>query len=90
MLGEIRGSGGIGQALESRPNRHRDHVLRKMLAVADSSVAACRNDIDKTIIHHDFNTNAWVQGQKRSITGGRMSTMTAPVTFNFRRPRTSA
>src|SRR6266404_8390824 len=47
---EIGRSGGGGEALDTRSDRHRDHVLFQTFVVADAGIAAGRQNVDESAL----------------------------------------
>src|SRR6185312_15379445 len=51
---EIGGRCDSREALDARPDRHRDHVLFQALVIADAGVTSGRKNIDKVLVRDDL------------------------------------
>ena len=61
---EIGRSGGGGEALDARPDRHRDHVLLQPLVVADAGVAAGRQHVDEAVLDDHLQPDVRIGGEE--------------------------
>ncbi len=62
---EVGGGCGRGEALNARPDRHRDHVLLQALVVANAGVTPGRQQIDEAIVSDYFQPDLGIRGEKR-------------------------
>jgi hypothetical protein len=61
---EIGGRCGRREALDSRPDRHRDHVLFQPFVVADARVASGRKNVDEIIVGDHLQTDIGISGEE--------------------------
>ena len=61
---KIDGRRGDGHALDTRSDRHRDHVLLQPLVVADAGIAARGEHIDEAVLRDDLQPDVWVEGEE--------------------------
>ena len=64
MFGQIARRGGRNEALATGADGHGDHVLGQALFVAHTGVVPTGVDVDKGVIHVDFDTHPRVKTQK--------------------------
>ncbi len=79
-----------GEALDARPDRHRDHVFFQSLAVANSRVAPGRQDIDKAIVGDHLQFDVWISGKERRNDRGKRQAHRADRDIEPQRPGWSA
>src|SRR5712671_7574569 len=71
MRRQIGGRGRRRVALDSRTDRHRDHVLLQPLVVADAGVEACGQHIDEAVLGGDLHRDSWIRLQEALHDGGQ-------------------
>ena len=68
---EVGRRGGGGEALDARPDRHRDHVLLQPLVVADAGVATGREHIDEALLGDHLQPDVGIGGEERRHDAGQ-------------------
>ncbi len=61
---QIARGGGCNEALATRADGHGDHVFGQALFIAHAGVIPASVDVDKGVVHDDFDTDPWIKAQK--------------------------